>query len=187
MATTVTDPIDLKIGYEFDALDTDGDGIVTWEDYQDIVDRHAVVFGLSPHDRRIRAVRATYGLLWQEFLRHTAVAADQGLTKEQYIRACRATSLDTSRIKMTEAAPHAVFDALDLDGDNKVSESDFSRYLSEVRRIAMPGTMDAFAALDTDGDGFISRNEFIRSVREFLRSDDLDRPGSLYFGRLQQS
>ncbi|MFJ9562643.1 EF-hand domain-containing protein [Streptomyces fuscichromogenes] len=187
MTTTATDPIDLKIGYEFDALDTDGDGIAVWQDYQDIVDRHAAVFGLSPGDRRIRAVRATYGMLWQEFLRHTGVAADQGLTREQYIRACRAASLDTSRVKMTEGPPHAVFDALDADGDNKVSRSDFSRYLSEVRRIAMPGSMDAFAALDADGDGYITRNEFIRSVWEFLRSDDLERPGSLYFGQLQQS
>ncbi|WP_225831505.1 EF-hand domain-containing protein [Streptomyces sp. NK08204] len=182
-----TDPIDLKIGYEFDALDTDGDGIVVWGDYQDIVDRHAAVFRLSHEDRRIRAVRATYGLLWQEFLRHTGVAADEGLTRDQYIRACRAASLDSSRIKMMEAAPHAVFDALDRDNDNKVSRSDFSRYLKEVRRITAPGSMDAFAALDTDGDGYITRNEFIRSVREFLRSEDLERPGSLYFGRLQQS
>jgi hypothetical protein len=187
VTTTATDPIDLKIGYEFDALDTDGDGIVVWDDYQDVVDRHAAVFGLSHDDRRIRAVRATYGLLWQEFLRHTGMAADQGLTRDQYIRACRATSLDTSRIKMMEAAPHAVFDALDADNDNKVSRDDFARYLRDVRRITAPGAMDTFSALDADGDGHISRNEFIRSVREFLRSEDLGRPGSMYFGPLQQS
>ncbi|WP_256220676.1 EF-hand domain-containing protein [Streptomyces sp. CC53] len=118
---------------------------------------------------------------WFELLRH-ADGADR-LSKEQFQTAIRAVSVDTSRFNMVEGVPHAIFDIMDTDGDNTISKAEFKKYL-DVWGITDPGAMDTFHELDLDGDGEISRQEFIRAVREFFYSQDLEAPGSLFFGRL---
>ncbi|MFJ9577422.1 EF-hand domain-containing protein [Streptomyces sp. NPDC101191] len=181
MATATTDPISLKLDQMFAATDTDGDGYVDWSDYQHIVDRYLAAYKIGKRDLRAQALLASYQMQWAELLRHADGA--NRLSKEQYHFAIRAVSVDTSRFNMVEGVPHAVFDIMDTDGDNTISQAEFKKYL-DVWNITDPGAMDTFAQLDTDGDGCISRHEFIRAVREFFYSSDLDAPGSLIFGRL---
>ncbi|WP_225830824.1 EF-hand domain-containing protein [Streptomyces sp. NK08204] len=181
--TAPRDPVDIKIGHVFDALDVDRDGYVEWADYESLIDRHVEGYGLARNDRRVSALMAAYTMLWLEFLRHADAEGDR-LGKDEYIAANRAASIDTSRMSMTEGVPHAVFDLIDADDDHQMSRSEFSRYVKDVWRITAPDAVDTFDALDTDGDGLISRNEFILAVRQFFFSPDLDAPGSLFFGHL---
>ena len=101
------DPLDMKIGKVFDALDADRDGYVEWADYESLVDRHMVAYRLAENDRRVTALAAVYAMLWLEFLRHAGADGDR-LGKREYIAANRAVSIDTSRMSMTEGVPHAV-------------------------------------------------------------------------------
>ncbi|MFJ3192524.1 EF-hand domain-containing protein [Streptomyces griseoviridis] len=85
---------------------------------------------------------------------------------------------------MTEGGGHAIFDVIDVNGDNEISKDEFARFLRDVWKSDEPDAMDMFAKLDTDGDGAISRQEFIRVVREHFLSNDPDAPGSLFFGHV---
>ncbi|WP_406513195.1 EF-hand domain-containing protein [Streptomyces sp. NBC_00161] len=182
MTTAARDPVDIRIGHIFDALDADQDGFVEWGDYQRLLERHTAVFGAAGNDRRITALAAAYTMLWLEFLRHADTEGDR-LSRDEYIAASRAASIDTSRMSMTEGVPHAVFDLIDADDDHQMSRSEFSRYVKDVWRINAPDVTHTFDALDTDGDGLISRNEFILVVREFYFSPRPQTPVSLLFGR----
>ncbi|MFI8192230.1 EF-hand domain-containing protein [Streptomyces sp. NPDC085946] len=181
MATGITDPITMKLDRLFAATDTDGDGYVDWNDYRRLVDRYLSAYKIDKSDRRAQALLIVYQMQWAELLRH-ADGVDR-LSKEQYRFASRAASVDTSRFNMVEGVAHALFDVMDTDGDNTISEAEFKQYL-DVWDITDPSAMDTFHELDLDGDGFISRQEFIRAVREFFYSSDLESPGSLFFGRL---
>ncbi|MFF9870049.1 EF-hand domain-containing protein [Streptomyces sp. NPDC013953] len=181
MATVATDPITMKLDQLFAATDTDSDGYVDWSDYQRLVERYLSTYKIDKSDRRAQALLISYQMQWAELLRHADGASR--LSKEQYNFASRMASVDTSRFNMVEGIPHAIFDIMDTDGDNTISKVEFEQYL-KVWDITDPGAMDTFVHLDTDGDGEISRQEFIRAVREFFYSQDLEAPGSLFFGRL---
>ncbi|GAA1321053.1 calcium binding protein CalD [Streptomyces sanglieri] len=183
MTTAITDPMTVKLDQLFGATDTDNDGYVDWSDYQRLVDRYLSTYKIDRNDRRAQALLISYQMQWAELLRHADGA--ERLSKEQFHFANRAASMDTSRFNMVEGIPHAIFDIMDVDGDNTISKHEFKKYL-DVWNITDPSAMDTFAQLDTDGDGAISRQEFIRAFREFFYSQDLNAAGSLFFGRLSR-
>ncbi|MER6434607.1 EF-hand domain-containing protein [Streptomyces sp900105245] len=183
MTTTAQDVLTIKLERSFDALDANHDGYLDWTDYQKLADRYVQAYKLDKNDRRARAVQSFCQIYWLELLRHAGVGSDR-LTKDQFVTANRLAVIDTSRLNITEGGGHAIFDVIDVDGDNEISRDEFARFLRDVWKSDAPDAMDAFMKLDTDGDGAISRQEFIRAVREHYLSNDPDAPGSLFFGRV---
>ncbi|CAL9676865.1 EF-hand domain-containing protein [Streptomyces sp. enrichment culture] len=182
MTTTAEDLITAKLERNFDALDANHDGYVDGSDYQALGDRYIQAYKLQKDDRRARAIQTFCQIYWLELLRHAGVQADK-LTKEQFVTANRLAVIDTSRLNVTEGGGHAIFDVIDVDGDNEITKDEFARFLRDVWKSDAPDAMEAFTKLDTDGDGAISRYEFIRAVREHFLSNDPDAPGSMFFGR----
>ncbi|TGN78159.1 EF-hand domain-containing protein [Streptomyces bauhiniae] len=182
MTTTAQDVISVKLERSFDALDTNADGYLDWSDYQRLGDRYIHAYQLDKDDRRARAIQTFCQIYWLELLRHAGVDGDR-LTKEQFVTANRLAVIDTSRLNVTEGGGHAIFDILDVDGDNEINKAEFERFLRDVWGSQAPEAMESFTMLDTDGDGAISRQEFIRAIREHYLSNDPDAPGSLFFGR----
>ncbi|KLL10665.1 hypothetical protein FrCorBMG51_16540 [Protofrankia coriariae] len=174
----------MKIQQVFLALDADRDGQVGWPDYQDLVRRHLEVFGVPAADPRGVALLDAYRSLWREFLRHGRPRTPDWLTMPEFVTANRSLSLDTSRLDMVAGVPGAIFDVIDGDRDDQITQADFDRFLRGVWRIAAPDAIEAFTGHDMDGDGRISRAEFLWGVREFFFSSDLSVTGSRYFGRL---
>ncbi|GAB3108107.1 hypothetical protein GCM10027160_05700 [Streptomyces calidiresistens] len=183
MTTTAQDVITLKLEREFDAMDANHDGHLDWTDYQQLADRYIQAYRLDRNDRRARALQTFYQIYWLELLRHAGVDSDR-LTKDQFVMANRLAVVDTSRLNVTEGGGHAIFDVLDVNGDNEIGRDEFVRFLRDVRMSETPDAMEMFTRLDTDGDGMISRHEFIRAVREHFLSHDPEAPGSMFFGRV---
>ncbi|MFJ6725943.1 EF-hand domain-containing protein [Streptomyces sp. NPDC091281] len=183
MTTTAQDVITTKLERNFDTMDANHDGQLDWSDYQKLADRYIQAYQLDKNDRRARALQTFTQIYWLELLRHAGVDSDR-LTKEQFVTANRLAVIDTSRLNITEGGGHAIFDVIDVDGDNEISKDEFARSLRDVWKIDAPDAMDSFTRLDTDGDGAISRHEFIRAVREHFLSNDPDAPGSLFFGHI---
>ncbi|CAM5428218.1 EF-hand domain-containing protein [Streptomyces hirsutus] len=183
MATATQDVITIKLERTFETMDANHDGYVDWTDYQKLADRYIQAYRLGKDDRRARALQTFCQIYWLELLRHAGVDADR-LTKDEFITANRLAVVDTSRLNVTEGGGHAIFDVIDVNGDNEISKDEFTRFLRDVWRSDAPDAMDMFAKLDTDGDGAISRHEFIRAVREHFLSNDPDAPGSLFFGHV---
>ncbi|WP_328315738.1 EF-hand domain-containing protein [Streptomyces sp. NBC_00388] len=183
MTTTAQDVITAKYERAFDTMDANRDGFLDWTDYQRLADRYIEAYRLGKDDRRARALQSFSQIYWLELLRHSGVDGDR-LTKGEFVTANRLAAIDTSRLNVTEGAGHAIFDVIDVNGDNEISKDEFARALRDVWRIDAPDAMDSFMRLDTDGDGAISRQEFIRAIREHFLSNDPDAPGSLFFGHV---
>ncbi len=183
MTTTVQDIITTKLERQFDSIDANHDGYLDWSDYQKLADRYIQAYRLDKNDRRARALQIFCQIYWLELLRHAGVEGDR-LTKDQFVTANRLAVIDTSRLNVTEGGGHAIFDVIDVDGDNEISKDEFARFLRDVWKSDAPDAMDSFIKLDVDGDGAISRYEFIRAVREHFLSNDPDAPGSMFFGHV---
>ncbi|MEU6978029.1 MULTISPECIES: EF-hand domain-containing protein [unclassified Streptomyces] len=183
MTATSQDVITAKLERAFDTVDANGDGQLEWADYKAIADRYSTAYRLDAADRRSRALQSVFQMFWLELLRHSGVDGDR-LTKEQFVAASRRAAIDSSRINVTDAIAHSIFDVVDVNGDNEVGKDEFARALTDVWKIGAPDAMDAFHRMDTDGDGAISRQEFLRAMREYFFSDDPEAPGSLFFGRV---
>lgn len=164
-------------------MDDNQDGYLDRTDYQKLGDRYIQAYRLDKQGRRARAIQAFCQIYWLELLRHSGVDGDR-LTKGQYVLANRMAVIDTSRLNVAEGGGHAIFDVIDVDGDNGIGKDEFVRFLRDVWRSEAPEALDAFDRLDTDGDGAVSRHEFIRAVREHYLSNDPEAPGSLFFGRV---
>ncbi|MGW3357999.1 EF-hand domain-containing protein [Streptomyces bungoensis] len=183
MTTMMQDVITTKLERNFDVMDANHDGYLDWTDYQKLADRYVQAYGLAKDDRRARALQTFCQIYWLELLRHAGVDGDR-LTKDQFVIANRLAVVDTSRLNVTEGGGHAIFDVIDVDGDNEISKDEFARFLRDVWKSDAPDAMESFTRLDTDGDGAVSRYEFIRAVREHFLSNDPEAPGSLLFGRV---
>ncbi|WP_327326551.1 EF-hand domain-containing protein [Streptomyces sp. NBC_01210] len=183
MTAAAQDVITIKLERTFETMDANQDGYLDWTDYQKLADRYITAYKLAKDDRRARALQSFCQIYWLELLRHAGVDGDR-LTKDQFVTANRLAVIDTSRLNVTEGGGHAIFDVIDVDGDNEISKDEFARFLRDVWKSDAPDAMDMFTKLDTDGDGAISRHEFIRAVREHFLSNDPDAPGSLFFGRV---
>ncbi|MET8505620.1 EF-hand domain-containing protein [Streptomyces sp. NPDC014779] len=183
MTTVTNDVISDKYGRSFDLLDADKDGYVEWPDYQALADRYINAYKLDRNDRRVRELTAFHQMQWLEVLRHAGGQGDR-LDREQYVQAMRLLAVDTSRMNLVEGSGHAMFDVIDVDGDNEISKAEFHRFLAEVWQVTDPTAMDTFDKIDADGDGRVSRTEFIRTLREHYYSNDPSAPGSLIFGQV---
>ncbi len=183
MVTATVDLITSKIERKFEVLDADRDGLVGWADYEGLIGRYLKAYQLGKDDRRARALCACYQMYWLELLRHADVNGDR-LTKEQFVKANRLASIDTSRLNMVEGSAHAIFDVIDANGDNEIGKNEFARFLKDVWKADGADVIVTFAGLDTDGNGVISRQEFIRAMREYFYSSDQNAAGSLLFGRI---
>ncbi|GAA3503223.1 hypothetical protein GCM10019016_103330 [Streptomyces prasinosporus] len=183
MTTTTQDILTLKLERTFDSMDANHDGYLDWSDYRKLADRYIQAYRLDKEDLRVRALQTFCQIYWLELLRHAGVDGDR-LTKEQFVTASRLAVIDTSRLNVTEGGGHAIFDIVDVDGDNEITKDEFARFLRDVWKIEAPDAMDMFTRLDIDGDGAISRHEFIRAIREYYLSNDPDAPGSLFFGHV---
>lgn len=80
-----------------------------------------------------------------------------------------------------DATAEAMFDAIDEDGDDRISPAEYQRMI-EAWNGSPTDTAAIFARLDADGDGTVSRTEFIRHWREFWAGDDPTAPGTHVFG-----
>ncbi|MEV6612996.1 EF-hand domain-containing protein [Streptomyces sp. NPDC051051] len=183
MTAAAQDVMTVKLERTFDTMDADHDGYLDWTDYQKLADRYLQAYRLDKNDRRARALQTFCQIYWLELLRHAGVDGDR-LTRDQFVTANRLAVIDTSRLNVTEGGGHAIFDVIDIDGDNEITKEEFTRFLRDVWKDDSPHAMDLFTRLDTDGDGAISRYEFIRAMREHFLSNDPEAPGSIFFGHV---
>lgn len=167
-----------RFGDLFDALDTNGDQVVTWVDYQRLVNRYLSGYGLEGSEPQALAIQEAYESLWGMLVR---TSTEVRLDRDQFVAAMQEASEDRSRSNTAEAVAEAVFDLLDGDGDGTISQGEFLVY-AKALGAREDDARERFAHVDTDGDGVMSREEFVLSARQFLFGDDIDSPGGFVFG-----
>ncbi|MFE2753228.1 EF-hand domain-containing protein [Actinosynnema sp. NPDC059335] len=165
-----------KTSIVFTAMDSNGDGFLERADFEAVTDRWAHLRDGVDHER-LREIM----MGWWDALRSASdrdgddrVTVDEVLT----VVAELGTMLD-----LVVATAESMFEAVDEDGDGRVSAPEYARMIHAWTGNDAP-TDAVFARLDLDGDGWISKSEFVQHWVEFWAGDDADAPGTYVFGEV---
>jgi Ca2+-binding EF-hand superfamily protein len=144
---------DLPYAEWFHILDADGDGYLTLDDFDRTSRVVAAHHGLSLYERRVASAHAAWLCLGETWL--DRLGASNGYASlDDFIALCRALAAE---VKHTGQLPdwsteqvELWFEALDLDGDGRVSPREYTAFLSAVG--ARPEGL--LGALSPDPEGY---------------------------------
>ncbi|MFD0306179.1 MULTISPECIES: EF-hand domain-containing protein [Streptomyces] len=169
-----------KLTEMFAAFDADGDGRLREEDFRALVARWSELPGVGAGTELRARVEALLMGWWAALLEVGDTDGDGAVDLgELLLLVDRLPAM----VADVTATAETVFDAVDADGDGRISPEEH-RHLVETwngRSVNMTGV---FELLDLNGDGYLSREEFALLWRQFWISDDPAEPGNLLCGRL---
>jgi Ca2+-binding EF-hand superfamily protein len=171
-----------KYAAHFGAWDTDKDGVVEAEDFDLGAARISERLGLTAGGPEATRVRDAYRTMWSQWFapadrdKDGRISLDEVQASQEYLDQLPREAFESSSKKVIGAT----FDAMDLNGDGKISRNEYQAFLDVHGNPASGDTV--WPKLDTDGDGYLARDEFAKLSFEFFSSDDPDSPGNLLFG-----
>ncbi|WP_327085415.1 EF-hand domain-containing protein [Nonomuraea sp. NBC_01738] len=186
-----------KIELVFRAMDTDGDGRLRESDFAALARRWASVRAARPTTADHTTADHTAGD--HEAADRAAVGDEERLSGIMHgwwgTLAGRARDPESVTVDdvltvvdllgqmpgAVTATAEAMFEAVDEDGDGRISPAEYRRMI-EAWNGRPTDTTAAFTRLDLDADGTISRAEFTGHWTEFWAGDDPAAPGSHVFG-----
>ncbi|GIH48681.1 calcium-binding protein [Microbispora rosea subsp. rosea] len=165
-----------KVGGVFRAMDVDGDGRLTEADFQALARRWTAVAG-SVDPARLASVMTGW---WPVLRSASGPDGDDAVTLDEVLLVVDGLG---DRADAVSATADAMFEAVDLNGDGRISRSEFG-VLVETWSGTPTATDEIFPRLDLDGDGHLTRDEFRTHWTEFWAGDNPNAPGTYVFGVL---
>jgi Ca2+-binding EF-hand superfamily protein len=170
-----------KLTALFNHHDTNGDGFLGKDDYEQFVEKMGQVQNFAPDSPEYKAAYSQTMAAWE----HTRKVADKDqdgrVSLEEFLASYDVTLSDEKLFdQLVIGYAHTIFGSWDRDGDERLSGVEYVA-LGECYGIAEKATQQAFQHLDRDGNGYLSVEELVQSVREFF-GDDPDAPGNWMMG-----
>lgn len=168
-----------KLRGMFDALDTDGDGYLREDDFRALVGRWSRLPGVGPGTELRSRMEALLMGWWAALLEAGDASGDDVVDMDElFVLVDRLPSM----LADVTATAEAVFDAVDTNGDGRISPEEHRR-LVETWNGGSVDMTGVFELLDRNGDGHLGREEFAVLWRQFWTSDDPVEPGNWLCGR----
>ncbi|MFI9204111.1 EF-hand domain-containing protein [Streptomyces sp. NPDC053048] len=155
----------------FAVLDTDGDGVISRDDYFTRIDRLTVATGRGEEDPMVVHARAAGERAWAEM----DADGDGKMTEDEYLAWVGVEAFDN----ICSPALGALFDLADADRDGIVNRPEFIMLRTALGNPAINAEA-AFDALDVDGDGRVSRHDYLMSIRTHIAGKDSPAGAVLY-------
>jgi Ca2+-binding EF-hand superfamily protein len=164
----------------FAAFDADGDGYLREADFRALTARWSALPAVA-RDAGLRARVEALMMGWWALILETGDADGDGAVDMGEILLL-VDQLPTMIGKVTATA-ETIFDAVDANGDGRISREEHNHLVEtwNGRPMDMTGVFDL---LDLNGDGHLSRDEFALLWRQFWTSDTPADPGNHLCGRI---
>ena len=168
-----------KLKGMFAAFDADSDGYLREEDFKALVGRWSRLPGVAP-GTELHARVETLLMGWWAALLEAGDANGDGAVDMAELLAL--VDQLPAMVADVTATADTVFDAVDANGDGRISPEEHRRAVEtwNGQSVDMTGI---FELLDLNGDGHLSREEFALLWRQFWISDDPLEPGNWLCGR----
>ncbi|WP_344565659.1 EF-hand domain-containing protein [Streptomyces axinellae] len=163
----------------FAMLDTDGDGVISREDYFTRIDRVTAATGRGDDDPMVVHARAAGEQAWAVM----DADGDGKMTEDEYLAWVGVDAFDN----ICSPALGALFDLADTDKDGSLSRPEFITLRTALNN-PVGNAEAAFEALDTDGDGRVNRHDYLMSIRTHISGEHSPAGAVLYSnGELETS
>ena len=173
-----------KLVRMFDVMDVNGDGFIQRVDFVHRVNALARLRGWhgtsATYERHMRTALEE----WQAICESADVDENARISQEEFIRYLGTFLDDREAIRAyARGDVQLMFDAMDADGDGKITVEEYRTYL-EVCGLDASAADAFFAHADLDENGLVTRTEMAHAVEEYLVSDDPASGGNFLFGPL---
>ena len=163
--------IEQRLAGLFQALDTNGDGLIDANDYQTVLGALAEKRSLQPGADDYEALRSSMAGGWDTIRGIGDTDGDGRVTQEEFVEAIATLSQSPEGLeRIALATAEQMIDSMDTDGDGRLNREEYAEMMGSWGATA-EGMDAAFDHIDTDGDGYVTRDELLASVREFLHGD----------------
>lgn len=158
-----------RLRKRFAQWDVNGNGRIEKSDYEAEAHRIIDAFGEDQSSPKARAVRDTFGKMFEYLANKAGVGPNGSMDEEQFVRVVEAEVFsegDSGFDRVVGPTIRAIVGLCDQDGDGEVDRSEFNRWLDAVG-VDRSSATSAFNAIDTDGSGKLSVDELVNAVRNF--------------------
>ncbi|MFB7516949.1 EF-hand domain-containing protein [Streptomyces sp. NPDC056144] len=173
-----------KIGRHFDLIDTNGDGSITWDDFELIISRMAKEFSLPVSAPRIIALSDAYQGLWDGLRESMDTDGDGEISREEYVAGLESDAASGEGYRrLVVPVAKAIIALGDTDGDGRLDSEELARIHAGLG-MGDKDHQEAMARIDLDGDGYVTEQELAQAIEEFFLSDDESAGGNHLFGKI---
>lgn len=175
----------LKLIRMFDVLDVNGDGFIQRRDFVHRVNALARLRGWHATSKTYERHLQTAMEEWRTVCESADVDENARVSREEFLRYLGAFLDDREAIRAyARGDVQLMFDAMDVDGDGKITVDEYRQYL-DVCGLDASAADVFFAHADLNEDGLVTRAEMAHAVEEYLVSDDPASGGNFLFGPLE--
>jgi Ca2+-binding EF-hand superfamily protein len=159
-----------KFANEFGALDHNGNGYITADDYEAKAQELANLQGAQPSSPEYRALQERFKKNWNELQKAVDKDNDGRVTLDEYISfAQNAVGEQSFFENYVIATAASMFDLADRDKDGSISLEEYKR-CSTSFNVPQGKYEQMFADYDGNGDGRIGKDELLQLVRNYYQS-----------------
>ena len=158
-------------------LDLNQDGFLSFEDYKIAADNYSKGNPLVKNnvmERYITALKSVF-----EFL---GLLEGTKMTIKEAVEKTAELIDDPEYIKRTKALYSAVFDTLDVDGNDFLSPKEWVGFMDSLKFTDPSKGKEIFEMMDLNKDGQLSREEFVEMSFEYWHTGDNNHGGDSMFG-----
>ncbi|HBB31578.1 MAG TPA: hypothetical protein DDZ80_30675 [Cyanobacteria bacterium UBA8803] len=170
-----------KLKRNFDIFDFDGNGVLTQDDYELIVDNLAKLRNYQQPSPEYEQLNSKIIGYWSELVKIAGTNNGEVTLSEwwDYCNAMMSTSY--SYEKLIEPLSHINFWLIDTDSNEKITLAEYKQ-LAACCKFNTNEAAQAFTKLDLDGSGFIEKQELLRHLYDFFYSNNPEAPGNWILG-----
>jgi hypothetical protein len=172
-----------NIGRVFAVIDLNGNGKITWNDFETMAQGIASELGLDPGSTEIEGLLAAYKDAWDYISGAADLDQDGAVTKVEFEKAHETQVLTTGALlDKWQVAADRYFDAADRDGDGYIDEDALASAYRAVGITDRQVAAAAFQAMDVDSNGRVDKTEFSANVRGLFLAVDESMKGAHMLG-----
>lgn len=162
------------------AMDVNKDGVVSWDDFEQMIQRFGTIGLLKPEEKQ--SFEDALRHVWEEEWGasgdpYAFINQEQFITNMEHV-----VNSDELRKKVAKPLPF-FFQAVDHDSSGEITIDEYKMYF-KCLGLSDEAAVASFSAIDINNDGKLSKKEFLKLGREFFLSEDEMRPSKLFWGPL---
>lgn len=159
----------------FQKLDSNGDGFLTKEDFEEVATAMVALNKLSGDSAE--KVRSTLMHMWNTYY-CSPLGSETKL--DDYLKK-KLEEANGKLRKDLDGFGRVMFQAIDFNDDGVISAEEFSTF-AEAWRIGKSNGVIIFQIMDKNADGEISIDEFLDALHDFYFSEDPSSPFKIFWG-----
>ncbi|MEY2976394.1 MAG: EF-hand domain-containing protein [Prochlorotrichaceae cyanobacterium] len=171
-----------KIIKFFSMYDTNCDGFLVSEDFQNIVKKLADLKNLGIRSGKYIALKDRFSRAWKALEAHADLNHDHKISLKEWLSYYQTVLADEAKYQEElHTLMDLVFEVFDENGDGKICQAEWE-HLFSIYNICPIYASDIFQKLDKNQDGFLDRSEVMDLIYHFFYSNDPQDLANRMFG-----